>query len=120
MSELTHEVTQQRQADTDDVVVVALDPTDEPAAQALRLMPSLRSTALTGAVQYYDAQVDDARHTMEIARTAAHYGAHVANRVAAIGFLRQGERVTRRTTLWRRTVEGWKAVYHQGTPVAHP
>jgi glycerol-3-phosphate dehydrogenase len=62
--------------------------------QALRVMPSLRSDALTGAVQYYDAQVDDARHTMELARTAAHYGAHVANRVAAIGFLRQGERVT--------------------------
>jgi glycerol-3-phosphate dehydrogenase len=57
-------------------------------------MPSLRSNALTGAVQYYDAQVDDARHTMEVARTAAHYGAHVANRVAAVGFLRQGERVT--------------------------
>ncbi|HET6433028.1 DUF4440 domain-containing protein [Dyella sp.] len=34
--------------------------------------------------------------------------------------LRQDERVTRRTTLWRRTVEGWKAVYHQGTPVASP
>jgi glycerol-3-phosphate dehydrogenase len=62
--------------------------------QALRLMPSLKSSALTGAVQYYDAQVDDARHTMELARTASHYGAHVANRVAAIGFLRQGERVT--------------------------
>jgi glycerol-3-phosphate dehydrogenase len=62
--------------------------------QALRLMPSLKKSALTGAVQYYDAQVDDARHTMELARTAAHYGAHVANRVAAIGFLRQGERVT--------------------------
>jgi glycerol-3-phosphate dehydrogenase len=62
--------------------------------QALRQMPSLRSNALTGAIQYYDAQVDDARHTMELARTAAHYGAHVANRVAAIGFLRQGERVT--------------------------
>jgi glycerol-3-phosphate dehydrogenase len=57
-------------------------------------MPSLRSDALTGAVQYYDAQVDDARHTMELARTAAHYGASVANRVAAVGFLRQGERVT--------------------------
>jgi len=62
--------------------------------QALRLMPSLRPSALTGAVQYFDAQVDDARHTMELARTAAHYGAHVANRVAAVGFLRQGERVT--------------------------
>ncbi len=61
---------------------------------ARRLMPSLRPDALTGAVQYYDAQVDDARHTMELARTAAHYGAHVANRVEAIGFLRQGERVT--------------------------
>jgi glycerol-3-phosphate dehydrogenase len=62
--------------------------------QALRLMPSLRPSALTGGVQYFDAQVDDARHTMELARTAAHYGAHVANRVAAVGFLRQGERVT--------------------------
>src|SRR4029078_8396263 len=49
---------------------------------------------LTGAVQYYDAKVDDARHTMEVARTAATYGAHVASRVAAVGFLRQGERVT--------------------------
>ena len=45
-------------------------------------------------MQYYDAKVDDARHTMELARTAATYGAHVASRVAAIGFLRQGERVT--------------------------
>ena len=50
--------------------------------------------ALVGAVQYYDAKVDDARHTMEIARTAASYGAHVATRVAAVGFIRQGERVT--------------------------
>ena len=62
--------------------------------QAHRLMPSLKSGVLIGAVQYYDAQVDDARHTMELARTAAHYGAQVANRVAAVGFLRQGERVT--------------------------
>ena len=32
--------------------------------------------------------------------------------------LHQGARVTRRTTLWRRTVDGWKAVFHQGTPLA--
>ncbi len=62
--------------------------------QALRICPALRATALVGAVQYYDAKVDDARHTMELARTAASYGAHVASRVAAVGFLRQGERVT--------------------------
>jgi hypothetical protein len=29
----------------------------------------------------------------------------------------QGKRVTRRSTLWRRTVEGWKILYHQGTIV---
>ena len=61
---------------------------------ALRLAPSLKKSALVGALQYYDAQVDDARHTMELARTAASYGAHVANRVKVTGFLRQGERVT--------------------------
>jgi glycerol-3-phosphate dehydrogenase len=61
---------------------------------AMRLAPSLRKSALVGALQYYDAQVDDARHTMELARTAASYGAHVANRVKVTGFLRQGERVT--------------------------
>jgi glycerol-3-phosphate dehydrogenase len=49
---------------------------------------------MIGAFQYYDAQVDDARHTMTLARTAAHYGAAVANNIAVVGFLREGERVT--------------------------
>ncbi|HRV93637.1 MAG TPA: DUF4440 domain-containing protein [Anaerolineae bacterium] len=31
--------------------------------------------------------------------------------------LHQGARVTRRATLWRRSQEGWMAVYHQGTIV---
>jgi glycerol-3-phosphate dehydrogenase len=61
---------------------------------AMKLVPSLKKSALVGALQYYDAQVDDARHTMELARTAASYGTHVANRVKVTGFLRQGERVT--------------------------
>ena len=29
----------------------------------------------------------------------------------------QGARVTRRSTIWRRTAEGWKILYHQGTIV---
>ena len=29
----------------------------------------------------------------------------------------QGARVTRRSTIWRRTAQGWKIVYHQGTVV---
>lgn len=60
---------------------------------ALREAPSLRRDALVGAVQYYDAQVDDARHTMSVVRTAASYGALVANRARVVGFLREGERV---------------------------
>ena len=31
---------------------------------ALRLAPALKTDSLVGAVQYYDAKVDDARHTM--------------------------------------------------------
>lgn len=31
--------------------------------------------------------------------------------------LAQGSRITRRSTIWRRTAEGWKIVYHQGTIV---
>ena len=29
----------------------------------------------------------------------------------------QGPRVTRRATLWRRSADGWKVLYHQGTIV---
>ena len=61
---------------------------------ALRACPALRKDALVGALQYYDAQLDDARHTMFLARTAAAYGAHVASRAEVVGFLREGERVT--------------------------
>jgi glycerol-3-phosphate dehydrogenase len=60
---------------------------------ALRVAPCLRKDSLVGAVQYYDAQVDDARFTMMLARTAASYGALVANRAEVVGFLREGERV---------------------------
>ncbi|MFI9273278.1 glycerol-3-phosphate dehydrogenase/oxidase [Kitasatospora sp. NPDC052896] len=61
--------------------------------QALREAPCLRDDALIGAVQYWDAQVDDARHTMALVRTAAGYGALVANRTQVVRFLRQGWRV---------------------------
>jgi glycerol-3-phosphate dehydrogenase len=61
---------------------------------ALRECPALKKDSLVGALQYYDAQVDDARHTMFLARTAAAYGAHVASRAEVVGFLREGERVT--------------------------
>lgn len=60
---------------------------------ARKVIPALRSDALTGAIEYYDGVVDDARYTMLLARTAAAYGAHVASRVRVIDLLRDAGRV---------------------------
>jgi glycerol-3-phosphate dehydrogenase len=61
--------------------------------QVARMAPDLRTDELTGAIRYYDCQVDDARLVMTVARTAATYGAHVASRTRVTGFLRDGDRV---------------------------
>jgi glycerol-3-phosphate dehydrogenase len=63
-------------------------------SRALRLAPALRKSALTGALLYWDAQVDDARYVVDLMRTAATYGARAASRTQVTGFLREGERVT--------------------------
>jgi glycerol-3-phosphate dehydrogenase len=60
---------------------------------AIELAPSLRRDALVGAIRYWDAQVDDARHTMELGRTAASYGAAIVTSARVTGLLREGERV---------------------------
>jgi glycerol-3-phosphate dehydrogenase len=60
---------------------------------ALHIAPALRADSLVGALQYQDAQVDDARHTLAVARTAAWFGAAVANSMSVIGFLHEGGRV---------------------------
>jgi glycerol-3-phosphate dehydrogenase len=62
--------------------------------QALRLAPALKPNSLVGAIQYYDAQVDDARYTLMLVRTAVQHGAAAANSARVIGFLREGEHVT--------------------------
>jgi glycerol-3-phosphate dehydrogenase len=60
---------------------------------ALRVFPGLRPDALAGAVRYYDAQADDARHTLTVVRTAARYGAVVRSSTQAVGFARESDRV---------------------------
>src|ERR1700761_2950964 len=66
------------------------------ARGALKRAPALSPERLAGAMLYYDAQVDDARHTLTVARTAAAHSAVVATRVSAVGLLRgsDGIRVT--------------------------
>jgi glycerol-3-phosphate dehydrogenase len=60
---------------------------------ALRKAPALRRDALVGALMYYDAQADDARHTLTVARTAATYGAVVVNSAEAVELAHAGERI---------------------------
>jgi len=48
-------------------------------SEALRHMPTLRRDNIASAYLYYDAQADDARLTLAIARTAWEHGATVAN-----------------------------------------
>ena len=57
------------------------------------IAPSLRPDIVTGAVKYFDAQVDDARHTMMIARTAARHGAVIATGVKVESLVKDGKRV---------------------------
>ena len=45
---------------------------------ALELVPGLKRSSLIGGILYSDAQIDDARHTLAVARTAARHGAAIA------------------------------------------
>jgi glycerol-3-phosphate dehydrogenase len=58
----------------------------------LQRTPDIRRTALAGSIRYFDAQFDDARLALAIARTAISKGATVLNYVRATRFLYDGER----------------------------
>jgi glycerol-3-phosphate dehydrogenase len=64
------------------------------AGAARRVFPSLRTDTIGGAIQFYDAQVDDARLVTTLARTAASLGAVVVTSARATQFLRQAREVT--------------------------
>jgi glycerol-3-phosphate dehydrogenase len=57
----------------------------------LAAFPGLRQDVVRGAIRYWDAQVDDARHTLAVVRTAAGYGAHVLSSARVTGLLRDGD-----------------------------
>lgn len=61
--------------------------------KTLESFPSGDRSAIRGAVKFYEGQVDDARHTMMLARTAAAYGALCANSARVTGFLREDDKV---------------------------
>ncbi len=61
--------------------------------KTMESFPSGKGTAIRGAIRFYEGQVDDARHTMMLTRTAAQFGAFCVNSTRAIGFLREGDHV---------------------------
>ena len=61
--------------------------------QINEIAPSLRPDIILGAIKYFDAQVDDARHTLSVARTAARHGAIIATRVSAESLIREGKQI---------------------------
>jgi len=60
---------------------------------ARALAPALKRSALVGGIRYYDAQTDDARHTLTLVRTAAAYGATVRPSTEVVAFIREGGRI---------------------------
>jgi glycerol-3-phosphate dehydrogenase len=62
--------------------------------KTLEVFPSARRDAVRGSISFYEGQVDDARHTLLLSRTASRYGALCASSTRALGFLNDGERVT--------------------------
>jgi glycerol-3-phosphate dehydrogenase len=60
----------------------------------LRSFRAGKPGAIKGGIAFYEGQLDDARHTMMIARTAADYGVAVASSVRVTAFVREGAAVT--------------------------
>ena len=60
---------------------------------ALRVAPALKRDSLIGGIRYYDTVVDDARHSLTVARTAANYGAVIRTSTQVVGFLRDADRI---------------------------
>lgn len=58
-----------------------------------RHVPSIDSTRVVGGIQYYDALMDDARHTLAVVRTAAGLGARVITRAPLVEFIKDQGRV---------------------------
>ncbi|MET9066313.1 glycerol-3-phosphate dehydrogenase/oxidase [Streptosporangium sandarakinum] len=61
--------------------------------EVLARAPRLRADRLKSGLLYYDSRTDDARLTLTIARTAAHFGATVLNGAVCRGLIREGGRV---------------------------
>ncbi len=61
--------------------------------KTLRIFRGGKRDAIRGGILFYEGQVDDARHTMMLTRTAVAHGALAANSTRVTGFIRDNDRV---------------------------
>ncbi|MBB5833202.1 glycerol-3-phosphate dehydrogenase/oxidase [Brachybacterium aquaticum] len=59
----------------------------------LEVFPALDGEKAVGALEYYDAQMDDARFVLMLVRSAAQHDAAVANYTTVVDYLHEGPRV---------------------------
>ncbi|OKL47392.1 glycerol-3-phosphate dehydrogenase/oxidase [Boudabousia marimammalium] len=62
-------------------------------AGALKVFPDVRDDQITGAIEFYDSRVDDARLVVTLVRTAGRYGALSANRTQVVELKKENGRV---------------------------
>lgn len=56
---------------------------------AMRRFPDVKAESLVGAIEFYDARVDDARLVITLVRTAMHYGAQAVSRAQVTAISQQ-------------------------------
>ncbi len=59
--------------------------------QVSAVFPDLSERAAVGAIQYWDANVDDARYVVTVMRSAVEYGAQAASRTQVVGLTKNDE-----------------------------
>jgi glycerol-3-phosphate dehydrogenase len=59
--------------------------------QVTAVFPDLAERAAVGAIQYWDANVDDARYVITVMRTAREFGAHAASRTQVVELTKNDE-----------------------------
>lgn len=60
-------------------------------ASAMRRFPDVKADSLVGAIEFYDARVDDARLVITLVRTALQNGAHAISRAEVTGITQQDD-----------------------------
>lgn len=70
---------------------------------AKSVFPDVREDSLVGAIEFYDARVDDARLVVTLVRTASRFGALAASRTTVTGLIKEGGRVAGATVVDNET-----------------